>query len=79
MTKMLTQPAKSSPLGESYHYHETGDGPDFNTTDSVIDNGLHDHGLATGIATAVDTSKATGKSHKHRIPAGWRPGPNVRL
>lgn len=65
---MITGPAKPSPLGEPYHYHETGDGPELNTTDSTIDAGPHAHDIATGPNQAVDTGKGTGPGHEHTLP-----------
>jgi hypothetical protein len=62
-----TQPAKTSPLGMGYHYHETGDGPDVNTTDSAIDDGPHDHGFAVGPNEAIPTGKGTGPGHSHSL------------
>ena len=73
---MYTRPAKLSPLGPPYHYHETGDGPDFNTTDSVpTRDHLHDHGFATGPNQSIATGKASGPHHIHELDLGvHRPG-----
>lgn len=64
---MRTSKAKPSPLGEPYHYHETGYGSDINTTDSAIDDGPHDHGFATGLGTSLPTTKNHGSEHDHYI------------
>ncbi len=73
-----TGQAKPSHLGPPYHYHETGDGPDQNTTDSTIDDDLHRHGYAIGLNQAVDTGPGWGADHDHEMPVQVQRPLNIR-